>query len=563
MKPASLNRYRRKLLGVAAVPLLTPALAVLIPLDTVGWMALGAVTLLLCGFTAGAIFVLGKPLAQLDDACEKIIEGAEPKLRGDETGEFAIVLAAIGELESRRRSGEKSLRSTLAAVAAEVAKLGDGTAPAELPMTTEATAEIQSLNAGIREAATKLAAVRNRLSHTTRFLQEIPCGLIALDKTGMIRFINSSAERVTGRTSAKVNRKEFRDLLASQPSNPDPLRREVLDFPGVVAWLQRGGKGQILVDFAQAGGLVVRSELTAFQLGGAVDGTWYLLLRDVGEENRRLIEDRKWIRELTLKAVWKSTAQAGTEPIEAILASTRLLTSDVKQSTPKAAMLPRVGAIRQHAGALEAHIRMLRWLDGRLWGEQREPQLTEFKSIEPVKAAVDQLGPQLKSRNITPTISDKGGWLCGDEEWVRTALIGMLTHAGQSVQEAALGIHLRRLPANTAVAEEQVLIEVLDAGPLLTADQRADLESPFGQAEEPSYLKPNASGYLPGLILASRLARDMGGSLEFDSTPAGGLIVRLILPARTLNRVAPDNTIATADFLPVEELVMGWRLGKA
>jgi signal transduction histidine kinase len=212
---------------------------------------------------------------------------------------------------------------------------------------------------------------------------------------------------------------------------------------------------------------------------------------------------------------------------------------------------------------LEAYVRTIKWLNLALWGKLPQPLLSEFQAAEPLKAAIDQLAPRFKGRNVAITVADKGGWMCGDDEWIRTAVLGVLNHAAESVQGGTIGVRLNRVDSTGRTTEERIAIEVLDAGPLLTNAQRADLERPFGSMDSPSFLDPNASGFIPGLVLAAQLARQMGGLMEFDATPAGGLIVRLLVPARVPAAVMSEPAMEPTDVGPLEELVMGWRLGVA
>ena len=213
-------------------------------------------------------------------------------------------------------------------------------------------------------------------------------------------------------------------------------------------------------------------------------------------------------------------------------------------------MLPKVTAIRHHAGGLEAYIRINRWLKLALWGELPTVMPSEFQAVTPVKAAVEQLAPQLTDRGLTVNISDSGGWVCGDEEWVRTALLSILSHASQSARDGTIGIRLARLSPPAGATEERVQFEVVDAGPLLTPEQQADLQAPFGSLNSPSYLTPGASGSVQGLVLAAQLARKMEGALEFDSTPRRESRHSLRPPTRVAGGVIAEPAVEPTEIGP-------------
>jgi signal transduction histidine kinase len=386
--------------------------------------------------------------------------------------------------------------------------------------------------------------------------------VVAVDDTGVVRFINTSAEKLLGRPAANCMRQDFRTMLCNPGTQADPLDRPVLSPATLMDWVRRGAPEEALVELSRNEGSPVRVALSGGRLGGGTEGPTYLLLRELGEEYQRVGKDRSRTRQELLRSVWDSTAVAGSEPLDAILAASRLLTAEAKQSSRRDAMLPRVTAVRQHAGSLEAYVRTVRWLNMALWGEFPRQIPTEFQAVEPVRSILDQLSPRLTGRNITTSVSDKGGWMTGDEEWVRTALLGVLNYAAESAQGGTLGIQIRRLPALVGSTEERVEFTVLDAGPALSETQLNDILSPFGDLHTPGYLSDNAAGFLPGLVLAGKLTQQMGGQIDFGSTPGGGLSVRLELPTRVVAGVlepAPD----TLEAGPIEELVCGWRLGVA
>lgn len=564
MNLGSLGRLRSMLLLTATVPLLVAGIVALTPAGADAMVPLLVVGFITSGTLFASVYALSEPLVSLAAVCSRVTQNGEvqeslPVHRGDEIGEVARALA---EIEERRRVALESYQQTVEEVVEGLNRLADGTTLSNLTVDLPCEIELEPLTKSFRESARKLGLLRQRLASMARILQQLPAPVIAVDDTGVVRFINTSAEKLLGRPAANCMRQDFRTMLCNPTAQADPLDRPILSPATLLDWIRRGSRDEVVVEFARNEEQPIRIALSGGRLSGGTEGPAYLLLRDLSEEYHRVGKDRSRTREELLRSVWDSTALAGSEPLDAILAASRLLTADAKQSSRRDAMLPRVTAVRQHAGSLEAYVRTVRWLNMALWGEFPRPIPTEFQAIEPVRSILDQLAPRLTSRNITTSISDRGGWMTGDEEWVRTALLGVLNYAAESAQEGTLGIQIRRLPPLVGSTEERVEFTILDAGPALSETQLSDILSPFGDLHTPGYLSEHTLGFLPGLILGVKLTQQMGGQIDFGSTPGGGLSVRLEMPTRVVSGVlepAPE----TLEAGPIEELVCGWRLGVA
>jgi signal transduction histidine kinase len=297
---------------------------------------------------------------------------------------------------------------------------------------------------------------------------------------------------------------------------------------------------------------------------------WCVTVRDLAPDHGRLAIDRMRTREETFAAALAAGERMGGVAGELILTQTRQLIGDAKQTPQRDVLLPRLKAIRELAGDLEAQTRVGRWLATTLWGDLPPACRVEFLAGESVRSVVDQLAVRLKAVDATVAVTDHGGWVYCDEDWFRTAVHGMLAHAAAAVKGGPIGVKLNRLPCAPGQREGNLEVSVVDAGPLLSPAQMTALGNPFGDLT-PAPLLPaeDGEGFLPGLLVAAKLAAALGGELGFDSTPSGRLVIRLVVPTRL-----PDNTdlpptdradlpTTAADVGAAEELCFGWKLGTA
>src|SRR5205814_6781758 len=85
----------------------------------------------------------------------------------------------------------------------------------------------------------------------------------------------------------------------------------------------------------------------------------------------------------------------------------------------------------------------------------------------------------------------------------------------------------------------QVEIRVIDHGPGIPTADRERVFLPFQRFGD----RDNEAGVGLGLALSRGLAEAMGGTLQPDTTPGGGLTMTLSLP--TADRVTADRATAT------------------
>lgn len=113
--------------------------------------------------------------------------------------------------------------------------------------------------------------------------------------------------------------------------------------------------------------------------------------------------------------------------------------------------------------------------------------------------------------------------VCADPDALRRALVNLVENALRHAGTAA--------PIELSVARQgrSIVIEVADRGPGIAPGEAERLRQPFTRGEA---ARTNAGGAGLGLAIVERIVRAHGGRLELANRAGGGLVARLILPAR-------------------------------
>ncbi len=120
-------------------------------------------------------------------------------------------------------------------------------------------------------------------------------------------------------------------------------------------------------------------------------------------------------------------------------------------------------------------------------------------------------------------------WVIGDRARYAVADAGLLDRVLANLVENAL----RYQPADTALLvatsrlADTVEIRVVDTGPGVPSRLRAEIFRPFQRHDD----RPTGNGVGLGLAVARGLTEAMGGTLEVEDTPGGGLTLVVSLPA--------------------------------
>jgi signal transduction histidine kinase len=108
-----------------------------------------------------------------------------------------------------------------------------------------------------------------------------------------------------------------------------------------------------------------------------------------------------------------------------------------------------------------------------------------------------------------------------------TGLTRSLTNIIDNGRRHAASLHVA-LDRQQEVGDHWIVITIDDDGPGIPADQRDTALLPFRRLDQRTGC---AGGAGLGLSTAQRIITGLGGRLRLDQSPAGGLRVRILLPA--------------------------------
>lgn len=531
--------------------------------DKSRWIII-AIGLLTSAIGSIITWLITRPLKQLYLACREINtnDNWSQVLPNNSSAEIQTISAALKTLTNRHQELGRAYQQSIQEMIASVQALAAGQQLPPLTTPTATTADqFRQLIVTFEQAANKLNMIRTRNAQMTKFIHSLPTGIIALDEKGMICYANSVAEKLLQQSQQKLLQKKFASLVIDPPFH-DPWNRHTLTTSNITEWLKdRQANSEECI------GVICTNQNQYSWLGiqrYSMPGPLvYCLLRDLNKEINSISSDRSVMREQTLRMAWSDLIQNLYAPIQGMIAATRLLTGDVKQGGNKDNMLSHINAMRQQGTVADAYLQIIQWLSRCRWAELPEPIVTEFAAVEPARRAANRLGPLYQVRQSSTIVTDRdAGYICGDDVWVEMAILGVLYHAAWSTKSTTVGITISRQSGINGHIEDIVIYEIFDAGPALNDIQQRDMQQPYGNIYHPSYFDTSADGFIQGLMLASELVKRLGGHIEWRSMPNGALSVRISIPTRQPYSWATTPVQEIVDAGPLEELVIGWKLGR-
>jgi PAS domain S-box-containing protein len=377
-----------------------------------------------------------------------------------------------------------------------------------------------------QEALADLAAER------TAVLGNIAEGVIIVDGTGRITFVNEAAARIHGVEYVGLVPEEWPEkynLLTVDgepfPADQLPLTRAFRDHETVhdAEWLIRRPDGVVVHAQGSAAPVVHQDGTTA----GAV-----LTVRDVSEQRRREVERERLLEERDraldeLRAAmahrsrfYASMSHELRTPINAIIGYNELLMDEVYGPVPDSQReaLERVRRAARHLLELVNDVLDLSKIEaGKL---TIEPEPVDVQAlIADLQATME---PLARSHDVEIRFhfdDDCGRPVRTDPRRLRQIVMNLLSNAIRYGEGAPVDVRCERT--------DGVRIAVQDHGPGIAEDRLADIFDEFVQLGESS---SEGTGTGLGLAIARAIARSLGGDVRAESVPGEGSTFTVDLP---------------------------------
>ncbi len=261
-----------------------------------------------------------------------------------------------------------------------------------------------------------------------------------------------------------------------------------------------------------------------------------LLVRDVSDRRRREEQSRDVYQQLVqaekMAALGQTVSGVAHElnnPLGAILALSERLRQHTR-GTPLAASLQTLHAEAERAAriarqlltfARKRHTTRLIVGVNSVVAETLELRADDFR-----KARID----------VRPSLTTPLPDVFADPHQLQQVLMNLFINAEQAM--VAHAGHGTLSVATYASSQDQVVVEVTDTGPGMTADVRDRIFDPFFTT------KDVGEGTGLGLAVVNAIVEEHGGTIQAESTPGQGATFRVTLPAAGLPVQAPAPAAA-------------------
>jgi signal transduction histidine kinase len=197
-------------------------------------------------------------------------------------------------------------------------------------------------------------------------------------------------------------------------------------------------------------------------------------------------------------------------------------------------MVPDAGQRQEYLSTLQREAERLTLLVENVLAYARLERGRRPQAIERVQVAdmLERIGPRLAQRatqagmqcEVEIDAAARGRELTTDTNVVEQILFNLVDNAAKYASAATD----RRIHLTASANGTSLRLAVCDHGPGIEQRRLGRGMQPFGKSAQES--AESAPGVGLGLALCGRLARQLGGRLDFSSTPGGGATVTLALP---------------------------------
>jgi PAS domain S-box-containing protein len=348
--------------------------------------------------------------------------------------------------------------------------------------------------------------------------------IVTSDHRGTIREFNPAAEATFGYRKEDVIGRQMVDLII-------PPRYRVAHLKGMERYLTTGeahvlGR-RIEINAMRSDGTEFPVELAIVRVPLPGPPFFTAYIRDLTERKRLEADQARLLRESEeanqAKAEFLATMSHELRtPLNAISGYTELLQMGLRGPVTPAQVtdLDRIKRNQGHLlGIINDILQFAKLESGRL-----EMRVDPF----PVEAALDVaeelIGPQLEARKISYTYlgGDKSVMVHGDRDRCQQIVLNLLSNAMKFTPDGGT------IAVGWRVEGDRVLIDVVDTGIGIAADQLQRIFDPFVQVQ--SGTTRTSEGVGLGLAISRDMARQMGGEVSVKSELGKGSTFTVSLP---------------------------------
>jgi two-component system, OmpR family, sensor histidine kinase VicK len=359
------------------------------------------------------------------------------------------------------------------------------------------TTALESRDRELRQALTTQAALRDRMETVTASMGE---ALLATDADGIVTTANPAAATLLGRTVEQLVGQPLAAVLHGRTDGGAELAGAALE----------GDDTQLRGELTGTGRLV---EVAAAPLVRGEDGR-VVVIRDITE---RVLADR-----VRTEVIANLSHELNT-PLTPIKAFLEVVSA---RGGVQARLRPMLELAREGQARLERTVTALVDL-AELEARKKHVTLEDVPVRDFVDAALARWRPDFADRRLTRRVRRDVPAVRTDPGVVGRILDELLDNA-RKFGTGAVRVLAER-SADGGGGSEVVRITVRDDGPGIADDRLAEALDVFVQADGSSTRTVGGLGI--GLPIATRLAALLGGRLELEPSPQGGLDATLVLPA--------------------------------
>ena len=363
------------------------------------------------------------------------------------------------------------------------------------------TSQLEGNRRAIEQAAKDLQKAHVELEEHARLveviLQNIPTGVVSLDRQSQITQVNSTMERMFGAEKVK-NARTLADLLA-----PDDLREVTRLFRRAA----RQGSITRPMDL-EMNGRRVTIALTISSIR-AQSGTVGMLL---------VFEDLTEVLRAQKAMAWQEVAQRIAHeiknPLTPIQLSTDRIRRLVERAGPSAVSQDLAEAVSESASLVGREVESLKRLVDEFSSLARFPASRPVSSQinHIVEAAFHVFDGRLDGISLQCDLARDLPPVQADPEHLRRAIVNLIDNAAEAVENSAL----RVISVRTALDAERDVVELIvaDSGPGIPPEAKEKLFLPFFST------KRRGTGL--GLAIVSRIVSEHNGTIRVEENQPSG-----------------------------------------